>query len=107
MMVLYFQNCKDLIEAKKHYFELALLHHPDKGGDTETFQEIKRQYEEFTVRDKNSTANNNLEYISFTDFLNDPQFNEIIVEFEQKTGISVEEIKQTVSIIDKFIKLLR
>lgn len=108
-MILYFQNCKNLGEVKKRYFELAFQHHPDKGGDTATFQEISRQYQEFTANYKNSTIENfnNIDYTIFTDFLKDPQFIEIIAEFEKKTGITIAEIKQTVTIIDKFIKLFK
>lgn len=32
-------------EIKKAYRKLAMKHHPDKGGDTEKFQEIQRAYE--------------------------------------------------------------
>ena len=31
-------------EAKKAYKKLASKHHPDKGGDTKQFQEIKEAY---------------------------------------------------------------
>src|SRR5688572_13580775 len=43
----YFANCTTLDEAKKLYFELAKINHPDKGGDTATFQEILNQFEAF------------------------------------------------------------
>ena len=43
----YFQNCQTLDEAKKEYFRLAKIHHPDKGGDTAIFQEIVNQFEAF------------------------------------------------------------
>lgn len=32
-------------EIKKAYFQLARVHHPDKGGDPEVFKEIQRAYE--------------------------------------------------------------
>jgi DnaJ-class molecular chaperone len=35
-------------EIKKAYFQLARVHHPDKGGDSETFKEIQRAYEVLT-----------------------------------------------------------
>ena len=34
------QGTKDKTLIKKRYNELALIHHPDKGGDKEKFEEI-------------------------------------------------------------------
>ncbi len=41
----YFKDCTSLAEVKKRYKELAMLHHPDRGGETATMQEINNQYE--------------------------------------------------------------
>ena len=41
----YFTNCKTLDELKKEYRRLAMIHHPDVGGDTATMQQINRDYE--------------------------------------------------------------
>lgn len=46
-MIQYFKNVKTLDEAKKLFWDLAKVHHPDKGGDTATFQEILNQFENF------------------------------------------------------------
>jgi hypothetical protein len=40
----YFKDCVDLKAVKRRYKELALLHHPDRGGSTQTMQEINNQY---------------------------------------------------------------
>lgn len=51
----WFNDCKTLEDLKKEYRRLAVLHHPDKGGDLETmklinaahdkkFEELKRDY---------------------------------------------------------------
>ncbi|WP_276484766.1 hypothetical protein [Paraflavitalea pollutisoli] len=40
----YFSACTTLEEVKKHYKQLALEHHPDRGGDTATMQEINTEY---------------------------------------------------------------
>lgn len=44
----YFKACKNLAEVKRRYKELALLHHPDRGGNTATMQDINNQYEQIT-----------------------------------------------------------
>lgn len=44
-MTTFFSNCANLDEVKKRYKELALKHHPDRGGSTETMQQINAEYE--------------------------------------------------------------
>jgi curved DNA-binding protein len=39
-------------DAKKAYKKLASKHHPDKGGDTAKFQEVKEAYERITEPEK-------------------------------------------------------
>merc|ERR1719199_274370 len=39
-------------DIKKAYRKLAVKHHPDKGGDPETFKEITRAYEVLSDSDK-------------------------------------------------------
>jgi len=39
-------------EAKKAFKKLAMKHHPDKGGSTEKFQEVKEAYERITTPEK-------------------------------------------------------
>ena len=41
----YFNNITSLDELKKEFRHLAMLHHPDRGGDTETMQAINAEYE--------------------------------------------------------------
>jgi len=43
--VLGVQRDADEREVKKAYFDLAKIHHPDKGGDTEKFKEIQNAYD--------------------------------------------------------------
>jgi len=42
----YFNQCRTLDEVKREYKRLALIYHPDRGGDTAIMQEINRQYRE-------------------------------------------------------------
>jgi hypothetical protein len=41
----YFKKCTSIFEVKKHYKELAFIHHPDKGGNTAIMQDINNEYE--------------------------------------------------------------
>jgi hypothetical protein len=45
MKTIFFANCTTLDEVKKRYKELAMKHHPDRGGDTATMQGINLEYE--------------------------------------------------------------
>ncbi len=45
MKTQYFQDCRTLEEVKRKYKELAMLHHPDRGGNTATMQDINNEYE--------------------------------------------------------------
>ena len=40
----YFANCNTIEELKKEYRRLAVLHHPDAGGDVATMQAINAEY---------------------------------------------------------------
>ena len=42
----YFRDCHTVAEIKKHYRELAMMHHPDRGGNTETMKAVNAQYHE-------------------------------------------------------------
>lgn len=41
----YFSNCRTLDELKKEYRRLAMLNHPDRGGDDETMKAINNEYD--------------------------------------------------------------
>ena len=41
----YFTQCKNLEELKKEFRRLAMIHHPDRGGDVETMKEINNEYD--------------------------------------------------------------
>ena len=41
----YFSNIATLDDLKKEFRRLAMLHHPDRGGDTATMQAINAEYE--------------------------------------------------------------
>ena len=44
--MMHFTECKTLDELKREYRRLAMIHHPDVGGDVETMQAINAEYDE-------------------------------------------------------------
>lgn len=40
----HFKDCNSIDEVKKKFKDLAMKHHPDRGGDTATMQEIISEY---------------------------------------------------------------
>lgn len=52
----YFQNINSLAELKKSYRVLALQNHPDKGGSTETMQQINLEFERLYAIWKDDTT---------------------------------------------------
>jgi DnaJ family protein A protein 2 len=60
-------------EIKQAYKKLAREHHPDKGGNKETFQKIQEAYETLSNPDKRSEYDNppqNFDFHQFTSFFN-------------------------------------
>lgn len=41
----YFNDCHTFAELKARFRELAAIHHPDKGGDSEVFNQICNEHE--------------------------------------------------------------
>ena len=44
-MLKYFKDCTSKEECKKLYKKLAFIHHPDRGGDTETMKTINAEFD--------------------------------------------------------------
>jgi len=40
----FFDDCRTMEEIKRRYHDLAMQHHPDRGGDTATMQQINAEY---------------------------------------------------------------
>lgn len=67
----YFNNIKNLEELKKEYRRLAILHHPDKGGDWKTMAAINNEYEIlFNSLPKNPNNTSKEESTDFPDIIN-------------------------------------
>jgi len=73
----FFKDCRSLDEVKREYKRLAMLHHPDRGGDTETMQEINKQYEQIIKNP--SYGYNHVSNEAKEDFIKFPEIiNEVI-----------------------------
>ena len=53
----FFINCTSIEDVKQLYKKLALLHHPDKGGDTLTMQQINAEYQQI-LKEKSFSFDN-------------------------------------------------
>lgn len=49
-MAAFFKNIRTLDALKKAYRELAMIHHPDRGGDTATMQALNAEYDEMHAK---------------------------------------------------------
>jgi len=49
-MATYFQHCTTFDELRQEYRRLCLAHHPDRGGDTRTMQDINAAHATATKR---------------------------------------------------------
>jgi hypothetical protein len=80
MTTTFFSECRTLDEVKRAYKRLALLHHPDRGGQTAMMQEINRQYEEI-MRDP-SYGFTKAKQEAQEDFIKFPEIIEQIIRFD-------------------------
>ena len=74
MNIKYFYNCRTLDEVKRKYKELAMLHHPDRGGNTATMQEINNEYEEIQKNPlfdfSNESQEDQEEFLKYPEIIN-------------------------------------
>jgi len=80
MKTSFFRDCHTLDEAKREYKRLALIYHPDRGGDTATMQEINRQYAEITKNPLLGFSDAKEE--AREDFIKFPEIIEKIIRFD-------------------------
>ncbi|MEM6734668.1 MAG: hypothetical protein AAF620_01240 [Bacteroidota bacterium] len=78
----FFKDCTTLDEARKTYYKLAKQHHPNKGGDHETFVEIGNQFKAFRPGTKKYEN-------EFNDW-NAALFSDILNQLMQITDITIE-----------------
>jgi len=75
----YILNVTTLEELKKEYKRLAMVYHPDLGGDTETMKVINNEYDFLFERLKNTHKNKDGEfYTKETDTETAGEWKEVI-----------------------------
>ena len=84
----YFVNCKTLDELKREYRRLAMIHHPDVGGDVETMQDINAEYDELHEVLKKAHNQQADEFHQTTETAE--EFREIIEKLLRMHGLEVE-----------------
>lgn len=85
---MYFRNCKTLDELKAEYRRLAMLHHPDRGGDLETMKRINIEHDrifEILKARHNETAD---EYHQTTETA--AEFRDILSVLVKLDGLTIE-----------------
>lgn len=85
---MYFQNCRTLEELKAEYRRLAMLNHPDRGGDTEIMKKINadhdRRFEELKSA-HNSAADDSHQTTETAE-----EFRDIINALIHLDGLTIE-----------------
>lgn len=84
----YFNNCSTLNEVKSLYRTLAKQHHPDKGGNLATMQEINNEYA-FAIRKIASGADLSSEERE-SEILNAEAYKNAINAIINLEGINIE-----------------
>lgn len=89
MTIIYFKGhiaCLQIV--KKRYKELAMLHHPDRGGNTQTMQQINLEYE-YIIKNQlfSFTSENEEKYYNEG---NELRYPEIINQLLNLPGLIIE-----------------
>ena len=84
----YFININTLDELKAAYRRLSMKHHPDRGGDTATMQEINAEHDELFERLKKQHNASADEFHQTTE--TPEEFREIIELLLKLDGLTVE-----------------
>ena len=90
-MLKYFKNCESKEECKKLYKKLAFIHHPDRGGDTETMKAINAEFDYVMENNifKSSKKDTKKDTKKDYDF-SSSQFKDIIEALIKLEGIEIE-----------------
>lgn len=84
----YFEGVTTLDELKAVYRKLAMLHHPDRGGDPETMKAINAQHDELFETLKTAHNANADEYHQTTETAS--EFRTVVLELLKLEGLKIE-----------------
>lgn len=87
-----FEQAQTLEELKKVYRDLALEHHPDRGGNVETMKRVNALYEEFFAKLKNTHKNKDGETYTKQTRETPGDFKCLIGQLIRMEGIHIEVI---------------
>lgn len=87
-----FAKAETLEDLKKLYRDLAMKHHPDKGGNVELMKEINALYDEFFEKLKDVHKNKDGETYTKTTEETAADFQEMIEKLMKMDGIHIEVI---------------
>lgn len=84
----FFMNCKTLDEVKALFKQLAMEHHPDRGGDTATMQAINSEYAYATallLKGANLSSEESDQQLRFSE-----EYRQVIEQIIHLPGIKIE-----------------
>ncbi len=87
-----FIACTTLEDLKKLYRDLAMKHHPDRGGNLELMKEINALYDEFFAKLKDIHKNKDGETYTKATEETSAEFQKIIEKLMKMDGIHIEVI---------------
>jgi curved DNA-binding protein CbpA len=87
----YFKNITSIQNLRAEFLKLSKIHHPDKGGKTETFQAMLNEFESLLKsKDFFKTMNEGNEAFKESNFEKETAFSEIILKV---FGLPVEGLE--------------
>lgn len=92
MLNKYFAGCTTLEELKGEYKKLVMMHHPDRGGNLETMQEINAEYDETFPRLKNKHKNKDGEAYEKENEEAPNEFKDLMETLIRMDGVHIEII---------------
>lgn len=104
----YFNNIKSFSDLKKRYRKLVLDNHPDKGGATQTMQEINKEFEQlYNVWKDRKETEDNTGYANDYEGATAKQYTQHVYEEYGWTGSRRDRYYSRKELKDIFVKWLK